>query len=112
MVKNGNGGFFLRVYEAVKNIPYGKVMSYGQVALFLGNGRMSRRVGQALHVNPDPKNIPCHRVVFRDGSLTDGFAFGGADVQRQRLEKEGVSFTPDGRVKEEFFVFGFPGKTR
>lgn len=111
-MKKENTGFFAAVYEVVKNIPKGKVMSYGQVAQFLGNGKMSRRVGQALHVNPDPERIPCHRVVFRDGSLTDGFAFGGAGVQRERLEKEGVEFTEDGRVKYEFFEFGVPYKTR
>lgn len=112
MVKKENSGFFARVYEFVGNVPEGKVVSYGQVALFLGNGRMSRRVGQALHVNPDPEHIPCHRVVFRDGSLTPGFAFGGTEVQRERLEKEGVTFTDDGRVKPEHFAFGLPGKTR
>ncbi len=112
MVNKDNCGFFTRVYEFVKNVPEGKVVSYGQVALFLGNGRMSRRVGQALHVNPDPKHVPCHRVVFRDGSLTPGFAFGGPEVQRERLEKEGVTFTPDGRVQPEHFAFGLPGKTR
>lgn len=112
MVKQENSGFFARVYELVKSIPEGKVISYGQAALFLGNGRMSRRVGQALHVNPDPKNIPCHRVVFRDGSLTVGFAFGGPEVQRERLEREGVTFTEDGRVRPECFAFGLPGKTR
>lgn len=49
-------------------------------------------VGYALHANPAEGDIPCHRVVFRDGSLAPGFAFGGPDVQRERLEKEGVPF--------------------
>ena len=49
-------------------------------------------------VKPEPGAIPCHRIVFADGRLADGFAFGGPDVQRHLLEEEGVSFLPDGRV--------------
>ena len=66
---------FERVYEAVKQIPEGSVASYGQVAEAIGNRRLSRVVGYALHVNPQPGVIPCHRVVGADGSLT-GYAGG------------------------------------
>ncbi len=90
--------FTRRVYEVVREIPRGRVMSYGQVARLAGNPRGARGVGFALHRNPEPGVIPCHRVVFRDGSLTDGFAFGGPDAQRRLLEAEGVGFLPDGRV--------------
>lgn len=82
--------FFGRVYEVVKKIPKGRVMTYGQVAGELGI-RDSRRVGQALHANKDP-NVPCHRVVFADGSLAPGYAFGGQDEQKRRLVAEGVKF--------------------
>jgi len=82
--------FFQQVYEIVKKIPKGKVMTYGEVAKATGT-RDSRRVGQALHANTDP-NIPCHRVVFKDGSLASNYAFGGAEVQRKKLENEGVVF--------------------
>jgi len=87
-----------RIYEVTKQIPRGKVSSYGFVAFLAGNPRASRSVGFALHRNPLPGIIPCHRVVFKDGSLCSGFAFGGADVQRKLLENEGVLFLPDGRV--------------
>lgn len=84
-------GFFERVYEVVKRIPKGKVTTYGSVAAMAGNPRMARYVGYALHVNPQPIIIPCHRVVNRYGELSGAFAFGGADVQRELLEAEGVA---------------------
>ncbi|MBP5466104.1 MAG: MGMT family protein [Clostridia bacterium] len=96
--------FFERVYRAVKQIPYGKVASYGQIATAAGNKNMARQVGWALHVNPTPNVVPCYRVVFKDGSLSPAFAFGGENVQRQLLEKEGVKFDKKGRVKPCFFV--------
>src|SRR5690348_10165166 len=82
---------FERIYEIVKKIPKGKVMTYKQVSL-LANVATPRVVGFALHVNKDPKNIPCHRVVFSNGKLTPGYAFGGMDVQMKRLKNEGVKF--------------------
>lgn len=66
-----------RIYEAVKKIPKGKVATYGQVAAMAGNPRMARAVGNALHNNPDPENIPCYRVVNSKGELAGAFAFGG-----------------------------------
>ena len=79
-----------RIYEAVKKIPYGKVATYSQIARMAGNSKMSRAVGNALHKNPDPDNIPCFRVVDAKGYLAGGFAFGGAEVQAKLLESEGV----------------------
>ena len=87
--------FFERVYDFVKRVPCGKVVTYGAVARAIGAPRCARQVGWALHCNPQQGVIPCHRVVFRDGSLTDGFAFGGRDVQKAMLESEGVLFTED-----------------
>lgn len=84
---------FEKIYEQVKKIPKGKVAYYGQIALLAGNPRWSRVVGYALHVNPDPEHIPCHRVVTKEGRLSEAFAFGGENMQRQLLEKEGVCFT-------------------
>ncbi len=82
-----------QVYEYVKKVPCGKVTTYGDIARALGAPRASRIVGRALHFNPQPGIIPCHRVVFRDGSLADSFAFGGREVQRAVLESEGVEIT-------------------
>lgn len=92
------GAFNESVYEVVRQIPPGCVASYGQVARMVGRPRGARLVGFALHANPEPGIIPCHRVVFRDGSLAPGFAFGGEDEQRRLLLDEGVSFLGDGRV--------------
>ena len=96
--------FFEKVYQIVKQIPYGMVMSYGDIAELLGNKKMSRQVGWALHVNPSPETIPCYRVVNRFGEVSSAFVFGGANVQRALLEKEGVIFDKKGRVKPCFFV--------
>ncbi|MDE7330267.1 MAG: MGMT family protein [Clostridia bacterium] len=95
--------FFETVYEVVKQIPSGKVLSYGDVARLAGNPKMSRQVGWALHNNPQPGVIPCHRVVFKDGSLTRGFAFGGAEVQRDMLLKEGVEVSEDFKINMKKF---------
>ena len=92
---------FEKIYEVVKSIPKGKVATYGQVALLAGNPRWARVVGYALHVNPYPGIIPCHRVVNREGRVAPGFAFGGEDVQRQLLESEGIVFEPNGRIDLE-----------
>lgn len=79
-----------RIYEAVKKIPMGKVATYGQVAEMAGDKKMARAVGNALHKNPEPGIIPCHRVVNAKGRLANEFAFGGAGVQAKLLEDEGV----------------------
>lgn len=89
--------FFERVYEIVKKIPVGYVMTYGQIAEVIGT-KDARRVGQALHANKDPLNIPCHRVVNKDGGLAPGYVFGGLEEQRNRLLSEGVLFADDERV--------------
>lgn len=86
------------VYKIVRTIPKGKVMTYGQIATRIGNPRLARMVGNALHVNPYPGEIPCHRVVNRQGRLSGSFAFGGEEEQRRLLTREGVAFLPDGRV--------------
>lgn len=78
-------------------IPYGKVATYGQIAALAGNPRLSRVVGYALHVNPDPEGIPCYRVVNRFGEASKAFAFGGENRQITLLQNEGISFV-NGRV--------------
>ena len=89
---------FERIYEVVRQIPCGQVATYGQIAALAGNPRWSRVVGYALHVNPDPQNIPCYRVVNRLGEVSRAFAFGGENAQIGLLQGEGVEFLPDGRV--------------
>lgn len=86
-----------RIYDAVCNIPKGKVATYGQVAALAGNPKMSRAVGNALHKNPDPDRIPCYRVVNSKGELSGAFAFGGKNVQAKRLMADGIEVV-NGRV--------------
>lgn len=81
---------FELIYDVVKQIPRGKVATYGQVAFLAGNRRWSRVVGYALHANPDPDHIPCHRVVNRLGEVSKAFVFGGENRQIALLEGEGV----------------------
>ena len=92
---------FDKIYSVVMQIPEGKTATYGMVARLAGNPRWSRVVGYALHSNPAPGMIPCHRVVNRLGELAPAFAFGGEGRQRELLKVEGVCFTPDGRVDFE-----------
>ncbi len=89
---------FEKIYEQVKLIPKGKVATYGQIAAMAGNPRLSRVVGYALHVNPDPEHIKCHRVVNRFGELSSAFAFGGKNIQAELLLEEGVELDENGRV--------------
>ena len=84
-----------KVYEFVKSIPPGKVATYGQIALYLGNRNFARVVGNILHSNPDPEHIPCHRVVNAQGQLSRLYAFGGIEAQRRLLVSEGVVFKND-----------------
>lgn len=77
-----------RIYDIVRRIPKGRVMTYGEIAKYAKT--TPRVVGNALHRNPDPKNIPCHRVVNAKGQLSKAFAFGGLHAQKKLLEAEGV----------------------
>lgn len=92
-------GFFESVYDVVRQVPRGCVVTYGQVAALLGMPRRARYVGFAMHASPGMAGgVPCHRVVFADGRLAAGFAFGGEGEQRRMLEDEGVTFLPNGKV--------------
>ena len=92
------------LFALVKQIPEGRVTTYGTLARALGSPRGARQVGRLLHTNRTPLVVPCHRVVFRDGSLSPAFAFGGDNVQRRLLENDGVGFNPDGKVRKEYFI--------
>lgn len=89
-----NKNFFEQVYDLVKKIPTGKVVTYGDIAKALGT-RDARRVGHALHKNPYEGTVPCHRVVNKLGGLAPNFAFDGAQEQKKRLLSEKVVFTDD-----------------
>lgn len=95
---------FEKIYEVVKKIPRGKVATYGQVAIFAGNPHWSQIVGYALHANPEPENIKCHRVVNRFGDVSKSFVFGGENMQIKLLEDEGVK-VKNGKV--DLSVYGW-----
>ena len=90
--------FYDKVYQVVKRIPKGKVATYGQIAAICGSPKASRAVGYALHSNPDPTTIPCHRVVNRFGMLTPSYVFGGIEQQKHRLIQEGVAVNSDNSI--------------
>jgi len=98
-------GFFDDVYEAVKDIPLGKVATYGQIAAIVGQPRKARIVGWALHSNPYQGVVPCHRVVNRFGELSGSFAFGGLEVQKELLENEGIQFLKNGNIDMNIFLW-------
>ena len=95
---------FELIYDVVRRIPRGRVATYGQIAMLAGNPHWSRVVGYALHVNPEPGVIPCHRVVNRYGEPSTAFAFGGINEQILLLQDEGVELT-DGRVDLEKYLW-------
>lgn len=95
-----------KIYDAVKKIPKGCVATYGQVAELAGNKKMARAVGNALHKNPEPGIIPCHRVVGSKGRLAAEFAFGGEKAQAELLQEEGVEVI-NGHVDLEKYCMKF-----
>lgn len=95
--------FYEEVYELVRQVPAGRVITYGTIALVLGRPTWARQVGWALaapHVE-----IPAHRVVNAVGALSGGWAFGAPEVQRGLLEDEGVEFDASGRVPLDRYLW-------
>ncbi|WP_159022490.1 MGMT family protein [Formosa sp. L2A11] len=82
--------FFDRVYEVVKQIPYGKVTNYGAIARYLGAAKSARIVGYAMNASHNMDDVPAHRVVNKNGLLTGKFHFDGTNLMQQLLENEGV----------------------
>ena len=82
--------FQREVYELLREIPDGRVMTYGRIAQRLGSRYYARAVGNALHLNPDGDKYPCYKVVNSKGKLSANYAFGGIEAQKKRLEAEGI----------------------
>ena len=97
------GSSFEKIYALARRIPCGRVSTYGQLARQLGNPRLSRIVGCAMHTAPE--DVPCHRVVNRFGGLCEYFLPAGKETHRLLLELEGVEFRPDGCVDLERFLW-------
>ena len=94
-MNEGNEGFFQRVYEVVRKVPYGRVTSYGAIARYLGTGRSARMVGWAMNNSHGLEDVPAHRVVNRNGVLTGKHHFPGSRLMEQLLENEGVVVVDD-----------------
>lgn len=90
-------------YHLTSLVPAGRAATYGSLARILSVS--PRLVGQWLHQNPSPAKIPCHRVIFNNGSLSRSYIFGGAAAQRKQLAKEGVRFEREKVKAEHFFRF-------
>ena len=82
--------FFDRVYEVVKQIPYGRVTNYGSIAKYLGSAKSSRAVGYAMNASHNIADVPAHRVVNKVGLLTGKHHFFGSNLMKDLLESEGV----------------------
>jgi len=96
-------GFFERVYRLVRQVPPGRVISYGAIARMLGHPRAARTVGWALHSLPEGSGVPWHRVINSRGRISLSRREHGADLQRALLEAEGVEFDERGTVDWDRF---------
>jgi methylated-DNA-protein-cysteine methyltransferase-like protein len=98
---------FARIYEVVKQVPRGKVASYGQIAQIVGAGCDARMVGYAMAGTPEGSDVPWQRIVNREGKIS--LPGKGGVIQRMRLEAEGVVFDARGRIDMKRFGWGGPG---
>ena len=89
-LKSNNDNFFERVYEIVRQIPEGKVTSYGAIAKAIGAARSARMVGWAMNASHNLEDVPAHRVVNRIGMLSGKHHFEGTNLMQQLLENEGI----------------------
>lgn len=86
------GNFFENVWSVVRQVPEGRVVSYGQIAALLGSPRAARTVGWALHSTPEDSDIPWHRVINSKGRISISGCEHDPNIQRVLLEQEGVEF--------------------
>jgi len=104
-----SGNFFEKVYEVAKQIPYGRVTSYGAIAKYLGTAKSARMVGWAMNASHNNADIPAHRVVNRNGLLTGKFHFDGTNLMQQLLENEGI-VVKENQIQNFHDVFWDPFK--
>ncbi len=104
-----NQNFFSRVYEVVKQIPYGKVTSYGAIAKHIGAAGSARMVGWAMNASHNLRDVPAHRVVNRKGLLTGKHHFDGTHLMQQLLENEGIVVI-NNQIQDFEKAFWDPGK--
>ena len=103
-MKDKTGFKIEKLYDLLRTIPRGKVMTYGGIAEMLGNRHWARAVGNALHNNPDGEKYPCYKVVNSRGKLSKAYAFGGPEEQKRRLEADGIAVN-NGMVDLALYLF-------
>ncbi len=103
--KSNNENFFERVYEIVRQIPEGKVTTYGAIAKALGTAKSARMVGWAMNASHNLEDVPAHRVVNRNGMLTGKHHFQGTNLMQQLLENEGVKIIDNKIVDLDKFIW-------
>jgi methylated-DNA-protein-cysteine methyltransferase-like protein len=104
-----SGNFFEKVYEVAKQIPFGRVTSYGAIAKYLGAAKSARMVGWAMNASHNNADVPAHRVVNRNGLLTGKFHFDGTNLMQQLLENEGI-VVKENQIQNFNIVFWDPFK--
>ena len=97
-MSNTNNDFFEMVYEVVREIPFGRVTSYGAIANYLGAKKSSRMVGWAMNASHSQIDVPAHRVVNRNGMLTGKMHFSTPNEMQDKLMQEGI-FVVDDRIQ-------------
>ncbi len=107
-MKDETLGFFEKVYEVARQVPFGKVTSYGAIAKYLGVAKSARIVGYAMN-GSHGKDIPAHRVVNRKGLLTGKHHFEGTNLMQQLLESEGIKVI-DNQIQNLESVYWDPAK--
>jgi methylated-DNA-protein-cysteine methyltransferase-like protein len=107
-MKDETLGFFEKVYEVARQVPFGKVTTYGAIAKYLGVAKSARIVGYAMN-GSHGKDIPAHRVVNRKGLLTGKHHFEGTNLMQQLLESEGIKVI-DNQIQNLESVYWDPAK--
>jgi len=107
MIQNDN--FFERVYQVARQIPFGRVTSYGAIAKYLGAARSARMVGWAMNNSDRYNDVPAHRVVNRKGLLTGKHHFQGINLMQQLLENEGIAVV-ENQIQDFDSIFWDPTK--
>ncbi len=104
--------YYLRVYEKVREVPPGRVVTYGQIALALGSPAAARATGYALHNLPAGSDVPWWRVINTSGAISLKGRGMQADLQRDVLEREGVTFDAEGRTDLRAYRWWFEDQPR
>jgi methylated-DNA-protein-cysteine methyltransferase-like protein len=92
ITKDSFGGFVREVHRIVARVPYGRVVTYGDIARATGSARRARMVGWVLNRLPEDNELPCHRVVNKDGYLSGGWQWGHPEIMKSLLLAENVRF--------------------